>query len=154
MTHTHERYAQHIDMVFYATNIRVKEVRHHTGQRGASNMTDNLAEYGGIRNRKPLLPMAATARWSRATHPSKARPRSREWVTGLKRGPLGYIRSLNADSSSCVTSDGVDQETCGVIFDVPPGLLYHPSKQLCSIRRNNYRFLEGHKRDNVLARNS
>ena len=68
MTHTHERYAQHIDMVFYATNIRVKEVRHHTGQRGASNMTDNLAEYGGIRNRKLPFSLAVTVHRRRATH--------------------------------------------------------------------------------------
>ena len=77
MTHSHESCAQHIDMVFYATDIRVEEVRHHAGERGASKRIDNPAGYGGIRNRKPLLPMAVTARWRRATHPSKARPRPR-----------------------------------------------------------------------------
>jgi hypothetical protein len=36
MTHTHESYAQHIDMVFHPSNIRVEEVRHHAGHRGVS----------------------------------------------------------------------------------------------------------------------
>ena len=75
-------------MIFHPTNIRVEEVRDHTGQRGASKNGDNLAGYGGIRNRKPLLPMGLTARRRRATHPSKAGPRLRGWMTILKRGPL------------------------------------------------------------------
>ena len=88
MPHTHESCAQHIDMVLNATNVRVEEVRHHAGQRGASTEIEHLVGYSGIRNREPLLPLAVTTRWCRAAHPSKARPRPRGSVTELKRGPL------------------------------------------------------------------
>ena len=73
MAHTHESYTQHIDMVFHPSNIRVEEVRHHTGHRRVSKKMDHLAEYGGIRNRKLLLPLGTATRWRRATHPSELR---------------------------------------------------------------------------------
>lgn len=98
MTHTHKSYAQHVDVVFYPANIRVEEVRHHTGL-GASNKMDSLAEYGGIRNRKPLLPLAIIVRCPKATHPSRAQTRPEGRVAESR---IEFVIKLSIVSSGSV----------------------------------------------------